>query len=76
MHHDVLRRSITGLLGDQIPSDKLGHDKEYEKEFQYVIPSEFKKENIKMVAFVTEASKKETINVRVSKIGESQDFEK
>ena len=25
-----------------------------------------------MVAFVTEASKKETINVRVSKIGESQ----
>ena len=29
-----------------------------------------------MVAFVTEASKKETINVRASKIGESQDFEK
>ena len=76
VHHDVLRKSITGLLGDQIPSDKLGHDKVFEKEFQYVIPSEFKKENIKMVAFVTEASKKETINVRVSKIGESQDFEK
>ena len=76
VHHDVLRKSITGLLGDQIPSDKLGHDKVFEKEFQYVIPSEFKKENVKMVAFVTEASKKETINVRVSKIGESQDFEK
>ena len=29
-----------------------------------------------MVAFVTEASKKETINVRVSKIGESPGFRK
>jgi len=29
-----------------------------------------------MVAFVTEASKKETINVRSSKIGETQTFEK
>jgi thiol-disulfide isomerase/thioredoxin len=76
VHNHVLRKSITGLLGDQIPSDKVGHDKVFEKEFQYVIPSEFKKENVKMVAFVTEASKKETINVRVSKIGESQDFEK
>ena len=75
-HHNVLRKAVTGLLGDQIPSDKVGHDKEFEKEFQYVIPASFNKENIKMVAFVTEASKKETINVRVSKIGESQDFEK
>jgi len=75
-HNDVLRKSVTGLLGDQIPADKLGHDKVFEKEFQYVIPSEFKKDKIKMVAFVTEASKKETINVRVSKIGETQIFEK
>ena len=75
-HNDVLRKSVTGLLGDQIPADKVGHDKVFEKEFQYVIPSEFKKDKIKMVAFVTEASKKETINVRVSKIGETQIFEK
>ena len=75
-HNDVLRKSITGLLGDQIPSDQLGHDEEFEKEFQYVIPSEFNKDNIRMIAFVTEASKKETINVRSSKIGESQSFEK
>ena len=75
-HNDVLRKNITGLLGDQIPSDQLGHDKEFEKEFQYVIPSEFNKDNIRMIAFVTEASKKETINVRSSKIGETQSFEK
>ena len=75
-HNHVLRKAVTGILGDQIPSDELGHDKEYEKEFQYVIPSEFNKDKIKMVAFVTEASKKETINVRSSKIGETQTFEK
>ena len=75
-HNHVLRKSITGILGDQIPSDKVGHDKEFEKEFQYVIPNEFNKDKIKMVAFVTEASKKETINVRSSKIGETQTFEK
>ncbi|MAT79132.1 MAG: hypothetical protein CMD13_00130 [Flavobacteriales bacterium] len=75
-HNHVLRKAVTGVLGDQIPSDKLGHDKEYEKEYQYVIPSEFNKDKIKMVAFVTEASKKETINVRSSKIGETQTFEK
>ena len=75
-HNDVLRKNITGLLGDEIPSEHLGHDKEFEKEFQYVIPSEFNKDNIRMIAFVTEASKKETINVRSSKIGESQSFEK
>lgn len=75
-HHNVLRKAVTGLLGDQIPSDKVGHDKEFEKEFQYVIPASFNKENIKMVAFVTEGNDKEAINVRSSKIGESQIFEK
>ena len=30
-HHNVLRKAVTGLLGDQIPSDKVGHDKEFEK---------------------------------------------
>ena len=75
-HNDVLRKNITGLLGDQIPSEKVGFDKEYEKQFQYVIPSEFDKDNIRMIAFVTEATTKETINVRSSKIGENQFFEK
>ena len=30
-HNDVLRKIITGLLGDQIPSDSLVHEKELEK---------------------------------------------
>ena len=56
--------------------DEKSKAKEFEKEFQYVIPSEFNKDNIRMIAFVTEGTKKETINVRSSKIGENQSFEK
>ena len=74
-HNDVLRASLTGLLGDQIPSENLGHDKLYEREFKYTVPSQYDKDNLKMVAFVTEGANKEAINVRVSKIGESQVFE-
>ena len=75
-HNHVLRNSITNILGNQIASDQVGHDKEYEKEFEYFIPNAYNKDNIKMVAFVTEVSNKEAINVRSSKIGETQVFEK
>ena len=34
-----------------------------------------RKDNLKMVVFVTEGTNKEAINVRMSKIGESQVFE-
>ena len=74
-HNDVLRASLTGLLGNQIPSENLGHDKLYEREFKYTVPSQYDKDNLKMVAFVTEGANKEAINVRVSKIGESQVIE-
>ena len=40
-HHNVLRKAVTGLLGDQIPSDKVGHDKEFEKEFANYVGSNF-----------------------------------
>ena len=74
-HNDVLRASLTGLLGNQIPSENLGHDKLYEREFKFTVPSQYDKDNLKMVAFVTEGTNKEAINVRVSKIGESQVIE-
>ena len=74
-HNDVLRASLTDLLGNQIPSENLGHDKLYEREFKYTVPSQYDKDNLKMVAFVTEGANKEAINVRVSKIGESQVIE-
>ncbi len=74
-HNDVLRASLTGLLGNQIPSENLGHDKLYEREFKYTVPSQYDKYNLKMVAFVNEGTNKEAINVRVSKIGESQVIE-
>ena len=74
-HNDVLRTSLTSLLGNQIPSESIGHDKSYEREFKYTIPSQYNKDNIKMVAFVTEGVNKEAINVRLSKIGENQVIE-
>ena len=74
-HNDVLRASLTSLLGNQIPSENLGHDKLYEREFKFTVPSQYDKDNLKMVAFVTEGTNKEAINVRVSKIGESQVIE-
>lgn len=75
-HNDVLRASISGLLGDQIPPENLGHDKEFEKKFTFTIPNQYNKDNLKMIAFVTEGDKKEAINVRLSNIGEAQSFEK
>ena len=74
-HNDVLRASLAGLLGNQIPSENLGHDKLYEREFKYTVPSQYDKDNLKMVAFVTEGNNKEAINVRLSKIGEMQVIE-
>jgi len=75
-HNNVLRKSITNILGDLIPEEQTGHDKEYEKEYTYTIPSQYDIEKLKLIAFVTEGDSKETINVRASEIGENQNFEK
>ena len=75
-HNNVLRKSITNVLGDLVPEEQTGHDKEYEKEYTYTIPSQYDIEKLKLIAFVTEGDSKETINVRASEIGENQNFEK
>jgi len=75
-HHNVLRASLTNILGDQLPNDEVGHGKEYEKTFNYSIPAQYNKENIKVVVFVTEGSSKVVLNSRVAEIGETQEIEK
>tara|TARA_B100001939_G_scaffold342090_1_gene352665 strand:+ start:205 stop:1239 length:1035 start_codon:yes stop_codon:yes gene_type:complete len=75
-HHNVLRASLTHILGDQLPNDKVGHGKDYEKTFNYSIPAQYNKEKIKVVVFVTEGSSKVVLNSRVAKIGENQEIEK
>ena len=75
-HHNVLRASLTNILGDQLPNDEVGHGKDYEKTFNYSIPAQYNKDNIKVVVFVTEGSSKVVLNSRVAEIGETQDIEK
>ena len=75
VHDDVLRRSLTNVFGDNIPSDEVGHGKTYSKDFEYNIPGMYNKSKIKLVAFVTTGEDRSIVNVRQSKIGETQDFQ-
>ena len=38
VHDDVLRRSLTNVFGDDLPSDQVGHDKTFTRDFLYAIP--------------------------------------
>lgn len=71
-HQNVLRESLTNILGDQIPNENVGHDKEFEKDFIYAIPSKYNNSNIKIVSFVTLGSSKSVLNVRGAKIGDDE----
>jgi thiol-disulfide isomerase/thioredoxin len=75
-HHNVLRTSLTNILGDQIPKSNLGHGKVFEKDLSYSIPSQYKKSNLKVVAFVTTGESTSVLNVRGSKVGDKQSVEK
>ena len=74
-HHNVLRASLTNILGDQIPNGNLGFGNVYEREFSYSIPSNYKKSNIKIVSFVTTGESTEVINVRGANVGDQQSIE-
>ena len=74
-HHNVLRESLTNILGDQLPNENVGHDKIFERNFTYSIPPAYNKSNIKIVAFVTPGSSKAVLNVRGAKIGDEQSIE-
>ena len=75
VHDDVLRRSLTNVFGDDIPSDEVGHGKTYSRDFEYAIPGMYDKSKIKLVAFVTTGEDRSIVNVRQSKPGETQDFQ-
>ena len=68
VHDDVLRRSLTNVFGDDLPSDQVGHDKIYTRDFVYAIPPNYDKSKVKLVAFVTTGSERTIVNVRQSKV--------
>ena len=75
VHDDVLRRSLTDVFGDDIPQDQVGHNKTFTRDFQYAIPPSYDKNKVKLVAFVTTGAERDIVNVRQSKLGETQDFQ-
>jgi hypothetical protein len=74
-HNHVLRRSLSSLLGDQIPSTEISADNIYQVNYTLAIPSNISvNENMTLVAFVTNEYNA-ALNVRVANFGETQIFE-
>ena len=74
-HHNVLRESLTNILGDQIPTASLVYGKVFEKDFSYKVPNNYNKSNIKIVSFVTTGESTQAINVRGANVGDQQSIE-
>ena len=75
VHDNVLKESLTAVLGDNIESSSSQSGSTYEQLFNYDIPSSFDMSKIEIVAFVVD-NDKQAINSRMSKIGENQTFDK
>jgi len=75
-HDNVLRQVPTDLFGDAITSDELNATTNtYEKTFSIDLTASIEnKDNLDVVAFIVNTSG-EVVNVQVSKIGETKDFE-
>ncbi len=76
-HKDVLRAFYTDYLGETIPAEATTADNIYEYTISKNIPENVAdNEQLHLVAFVTDASTNEVINVREVKIGEEQTLQK
>ena len=74
-HNDVLRTSLTDLLGETIPNSEIVTDGVYTRTFSLAVPANVtNSSNMRVVAFVTNNSNK-TINVRAADFGVNQTFE-
>lgn len=75
-HNNVLRAFYTDYLGETIPNSETIADHIYEFSINKVIPTIVINNNkLHLVAFVTDASTNEVINVREVKIGEEQELQ-
>lgn len=74
-HDNVLRKSLTAVLGDNINPSSSKSGNTYEKTFSYEIPAGFDITDMEIVAFVVDKDKK-AINSRMSELEKNQTFEK
>jgi thiol-disulfide isomerase/thioredoxin len=75
VHDNVLRKSLTAVLGDNIESSSSKSGNTFEKGFIYDIPAGYDIMKMEIVAFVVNKDK-QAINSRMSNIEENQTFEK
>lgn len=76
-HNNVLRAFYTDYLGETIPNSETVANHIYEFSINKAIPSLVSDNNkLHLVAFVSDASTNEVINVREVKIGEEQELQK
>ena len=76
-HNDVLRAIFTDHLGEPIPSSETIADTVFEFSINEEIPAIVaNNDHLHLVAFVTDATTNEVINVREVKVGENQEFQK
>ena len=72
-HNDVLRASLTDLLGDTIPSSEIVADNVYTKSFSVAVPSNVANaSNMTVVAFVVDGNSNAALNVRAAHFGDTQ----
>ena len=75
-HNDVLRASLTDLLGDTIPSSEIVADNVYTKSFSVAVPSNVANaSNMTVVAFVVDGNSNAALNVRAAHFGDTQTLE-
>ena len=75
-HNDVLRASLTDLLGETIPSSEIVADNVYTKSFSVAVPSNVANaSNMTVVAFVVDGNSNGALNVRAAHFGDTQTFE-
>ncbi len=75
-HNHVLRHSLTGVLGDDIPKAETAYDHIYERNFQLQVPPQVENPgNITIVAFVTRGQQQATvINAKKVNVNATADF--
>jgi hypothetical protein len=75
VHHNVLRNKLTSsVAGENIADSQTVISNEYSRSFQYSIPSDFNRNNLKIIIMVLDGSGN-LLNVREEKIGITNNYE-
>lgn len=75
VHHNVLRDKLTSSVsGEDIPGNQTVVSNEYSRSFQYAIPSNFNRDNLKIIVIILDGNGN-TLNVREEKVGVNNNYE-